>query len=198
MLENGLRMGDIATFDPAHATPIDALSIQQIDVVRGPATILYGPNTIGGLVNVITNLVPIASDRPLSGTAVVEGNSVSNEYAGYINNVYTLGKSGHSACRLQRTCIRRTSGSPLGAYTVPGERISAFAFNQTRSPAIAPARAGQGIRTRADSAWSASASIISRRITACPGCRPTPAGWTIRRLRRAFRNSAIPWNSAPS
>ena len=93
VLENGLRMGDIATFDPAHATPIDALSIAQIDVVRGPATILYGPNTIGGLVNVITNLVPIASDRPLSGTAVVEGNSVSNEYAGYINNVYTLGKS---------------------------------------------------------------------------------------------------------
>ncbi|HEX4633913.1 MAG TPA: carboxypeptidase regulatory-like domain-containing protein, partial [Gemmatimonadales bacterium] len=31
VLENGLRMGDIATYDPAHATPIDALSIDQVD-----------------------------------------------------------------------------------------------------------------------------------------------------------------------
>jgi len=43
ILENGLRMGDLATFDPAHATPIEAIGISQIDVVRGPATILYGP-----------------------------------------------------------------------------------------------------------------------------------------------------------
>ena len=89
VLENGLRMGDIATYDPAHATPIDALGIAQIDVVRGPATILYGPNTIGGLVNVITNIVPDASDHPLSGTVAIEGNSVSDEYSGYVNNVYS-------------------------------------------------------------------------------------------------------------
>src|ERR1700679_3648428 len=76
ILENGLRMGDIATFDPAHATPIDALSITEVDVVRGPATILYRPNTIGGLVNVVTNVVPAASDHALSGTAVIEGNTV--------------------------------------------------------------------------------------------------------------------------
>ena len=69
VLENGLRMGDLATFDPAHATPIDALSIAQVDVVRGPATILYGPSTIGGIVNVITDIVPEVSDRRVSGTA---------------------------------------------------------------------------------------------------------------------------------
>src|SRR5690349_1627319 len=34
VLENGLRMGDIATYDPAHATPIDALSIDQIEIGR--------------------------------------------------------------------------------------------------------------------------------------------------------------------
>src|ERR1700730_11757124 len=80
ILENGLRMGDIATYDPAHATPIDALSVAQIDVVRGPATVLYGPNTIGGLVNVITDIVPTPSDHRMSGMAALEGNGVSNEY----------------------------------------------------------------------------------------------------------------------
>src|SRR5882762_6291623 len=78
ILENGLRMGDLATFDPAHATPIEAIGISQIDVVRGPATILYGPSTIGGIVNVITDIVPLVSDHPISGTAAIEGNTVNS------------------------------------------------------------------------------------------------------------------------
>ena len=93
VLENGLRMGDIATYDPAHATPINALSITQVDVVRGPATVLYGPNTIGGLVNVVTNIVPTPADHAFSGTAVLEGNSGSSEASGYLNTVYTIGRS---------------------------------------------------------------------------------------------------------
>ncbi len=118
VLENGLRMGDIATYDPAHATPIDAMSIQQIDVVRGPASILYGPNTIGGLVNIITNLVPTASDHPLSGNVAIEGNSVSNEYSGYFNNVYT---SGGSAFRVSAGALHAGDiGIPKGTYTDPG------------------------------------------------------------------------------
>src|SRR5712664_1530529 len=91
VLENGLRMGDLATFDPAHATPIEAIAISQIDVVRGPATILYGPNTIGGVVNVITDIVPLVSDHPISGTAAIEGNTVNSAGAGYIDNVFSSG-----------------------------------------------------------------------------------------------------------
>ena len=118
VLENGLRMGDIATYDPAHATPIDALSIAQIDVVRGPAAILYGPNTIGGLVNVVTNVVPTASDHPVSGTVAVEGNTVSNEYSGYVNNVFT---SGQSAFSVSGGALHAGDiGIPKGTYTDPG------------------------------------------------------------------------------
>jgi iron complex outermembrane receptor protein len=118
VLENGLRMGDIATYDPAHATPIDAMSIAQIDVVRGPASILYGPNTIGGLVNIITNLVPTASDHPVSGTAAMEGNTVSSEYSGYVNTVFTSGNSAFrvSAGGLHSSDIR----IPSGTYIDPG------------------------------------------------------------------------------
>lgn len=118
VLENGLRMGDVATYDPAHATPIDALSIDQIDVVRGPASVLYGPNTIGGLVNVVTNLVPSARDRSISGNTAVEGNTVNDELAGYFNNVFTSGGSAFrvSAGGLHSNAIR----IPTGAYTDPG------------------------------------------------------------------------------
>ncbi len=94
ILENGLRTGDISAYDPAHAVPIEAASITHIDVVRGPAGIMYGPSTIGGLVNVLTNTIPPASTERISGTVSLSGNTVSDEYAGYVNAVYSRG--GHA------------------------------------------------------------------------------------------------------
>ncbi|MDB4870433.1 MAG: hypothetical protein JWL97_1437 [Gemmatimonadales bacterium] len=129
VLENGLRMGDLATFDPAHATPIEAISIAQIDVVRGPATILYGPSTIGGLVNVITDIVPSVSDHPISGTVAVEGNTVSGGGAGYVNNVYS---QGNQAFRVSAGGVRANNVRiPSGNYTDPG---TGTVFNLDRMP----------------------------------------------------------------
>ncbi|MGH7591896.1 MAG: TonB-dependent receptor, partial [Gemmatimonadales bacterium] len=118
VLENGMRVGDIATYDPAHATPIEASGISQIDVVRGPAAILYGPNTLGGLVNVITNVVPAVSDHPMSGSATVEGSSVADQYSGSANVVYSTAHSAFhvSGAGLHGSDIR----IPSGSYTDPG------------------------------------------------------------------------------
>ena len=129
ILENGLRMGDIATYDPAHATPVDAMGVAQVDVVRGPATILYGPSTIGGLVNVITNFVPTVADRPVSGTVAVEGNTVSGEVSGFTNTVVSGGGSAFrvSAGGLRAGDIR----IPSGTYTDPG---TGAAFPLSRLP----------------------------------------------------------------
>jgi iron complex outermembrane recepter protein len=129
VVENGLRMGDIATFDPAHATPLEALGIARVDVVRGPASILYGPNTLGGLVNVITNIVPEVSDRATSGTVNFEANSVSGEYSGFLRNVWSGENSAFSvsAGRLKAGDI----GIPSGTYTDPGSGAS---FNLKAMP----------------------------------------------------------------
>ncbi len=129
VLENGLRIGDIATYDPAHATPIDALSIDQIDVVRGPATVLYGPSTIGGLVNVLTNLVPAVAGRAVSGTVAAEGNSVNDQIAGYANTVFSTGESAFrvSAGGVHANDIR----IPSGSYTDPA---TGAVFNLDRLP----------------------------------------------------------------
>jgi iron complex outermembrane receptor protein len=128
-LENGLRTGDISTYDPAHAVPIDALSISQIDVVRGPASILYGPSTIGGLVNVITNTIPTFSTNPFSGRVSLAGNSVSDEYAGYFDGVYSNGGHalGISAGGVHSQDIR----IPTGEYADPA---SGQEFNLNRMP----------------------------------------------------------------
>ncbi|GAC1415927.1 MAG: TonB-dependent receptor [Gemmatimonadaceae bacterium] len=138
VLENGLRMGDLATFDPAHATPIEAISIAQIDVVRGPVAILYGPSTIGGLVNVITDIVPGVSDHQISGTAALEGNTVSGESAAYVNNAYS---QGNQAFHLSAGGVRaRNIRIPSGKYTDP--RTGAV-FNLDRMPRTFE-RSGEG------------------------------------------------------
>lgn len=129
VLENGLRTGDLATFDPAHATPIEAIAVSQIDVVRGPATILYGPNTIGGLVNVITNAVPTVAGHPVSGDVALELNSVSDQYAAYVNNVFSSGNHAFriSAGGVHAQDIRIPSGTRV-------DRGSGMAFTLDRMP----------------------------------------------------------------
>ncbi len=124
VLENGLRTGDISTYDPAHAVPIEAAGISQIDVIRGPATILYGPSTIGGLVNVFTNTIPVPSAAPFSGTVSLTGNTASDEYAGYFSGVLSGGGHafGISAAGSHSQDIR----IPEGNYTDPGSGKTFF------------------------------------------------------------------------
>ena len=57
VLQNGTSVLDVSNVSPDHAVASDPLTIRSIEVVRGPATLLYGPNTIGGVVNVIDDRI---------------------------------------------------------------------------------------------------------------------------------------------
>ena len=77
ILENGLDTGDVSSIGPDHAVAMDPLAAEQIEVVRGPAAVLWGANAIGGVVNVLDGRVP---DRPATApvTASVELEAGSN------------------------------------------------------------------------------------------------------------------------
>lgn len=60
VLKDGLRTGDIATTSSDHSVTIDPLTSRRIEVVRGPAGLIYGTNTLGGVVNVVRGDVPHA------------------------------------------------------------------------------------------------------------------------------------------
>jgi len=53
VLQNGVRSGTIGSQSGDHGETADPLSAERIEVVKGPATLLYGSNAIGGVVNVI-------------------------------------------------------------------------------------------------------------------------------------------------
>ncbi|HJT80943.1 MAG TPA: TonB-dependent receptor [Chthoniobacterales bacterium] len=68
VLNNGTEVFDVSNLSPDHAPSISPLLSQSIEVVRGPATLLYGSGAIGGVVNVTDNLIPVEQPpEPISG-----------------------------------------------------------------------------------------------------------------------------------
>jgi|CXWL01.1.fsa_nt_gi iron complex outermembrane receptor protein len=51
---DGVSVGSLASQSGDHSEPVDTLAIERIEVVKGPATLLYGSNAIGGVVNAIS------------------------------------------------------------------------------------------------------------------------------------------------
>jgi iron complex outermembrane receptor protein len=54
ILEDGLRTGTLSSQSGDHGEPIDVNELERLEVVRGPATLLYGSNAVGGVVNAIS------------------------------------------------------------------------------------------------------------------------------------------------
>lgn len=55
VLQDGVRAGSVGYASGDHSEPIDPLSAERIEVVKGPATLLYGSSAIGGVVNAVSS-----------------------------------------------------------------------------------------------------------------------------------------------
>lgn len=71
ILQNSGANMDVSGLSNDHAVPIDPLTTERIEVLRGPATLLYGGSAIGGVVNVIDNR--IARERMFDAKGSVIG-----------------------------------------------------------------------------------------------------------------------------
>jgi iron complex outermembrane receptor protein len=81
ILQDGQRMGDLSSQSGDHGVQINPAAAQRIEVVRGPATLLYGANAIGGLVNVITDEIPTKPMMGASGNFTVNLGTAAKEAA---------------------------------------------------------------------------------------------------------------------
>ena len=67
-LQDGLASLDVAGLSQDHAVTVESVVSEQIKVIKGPAALLYGSGAAGGLVNVVTNRVPMErAEEPISG-----------------------------------------------------------------------------------------------------------------------------------
>ena len=57
ILNNGVVVRDVSGLGPDHVNDVDLNNIQQIEIVRGPSSLLYSNGTIGGIVNIVDNTI---------------------------------------------------------------------------------------------------------------------------------------------
>ncbi|MCC8362266.1 TonB-dependent receptor [Lysobacter sp. A6] len=85
VLSDGLGSGDVSTVSADHAVSIEPFLADQIEVLKGPATLLYGSGAIGGAVNVVDGRTPEAlTDEPLQGRAELHAGTVNDERTGMV------------------------------------------------------------------------------------------------------------------
>jgi iron complex outermembrane receptor protein len=83
VLNNGTDIFDVSALSPDHAPSVSPLLSQGIEVVRGPATVLYGSSAIGGVVNVIDNRIATSVPvEPISGEVNFRFDSATLERSG--------------------------------------------------------------------------------------------------------------------
>ena len=83
VLNNGTEVFDVSNLSPDHAPSVSTLLSQEIEVVRGPATVLFGSGAIGGVVNVVDNRIPVeAPPNRIAGEFGARYGSVDNERSG--------------------------------------------------------------------------------------------------------------------
>jgi iron complex outermembrane receptor protein len=79
VLENGVGTQDVSNSSPDHAVTIEPSLVEKIEVIRGPASLLYGTSAVGGIVNVFDNRIPEKlPESPVTGSVEVRGESVNS------------------------------------------------------------------------------------------------------------------------
>lgn len=90
MLEDGSRVGDVSSAGPDHATAVDPSSARRIEVVRGPASLLYGSNALGGVINIIRDEIPSSVPHHPTGAASLQARTVSGSLAGGVATTFAV------------------------------------------------------------------------------------------------------------
>jgi iron complex outermembrane receptor protein len=92
ILEDGIASLDVSSLSQDHAVTVESALARQIEVIKGPATLLYGNGTVGGVVNVLTDRVPTSlSDEPIGGMLELRGDTAIEEKTGAGHVDATLG-----------------------------------------------------------------------------------------------------------
>jgi iron complex outermembrane recepter protein len=143
--ENGSDTFDVSSISPDHVVASNPLAAKSIEVIRGPATLIYGGSAIGGLVNVRTGLIPNSAIKGSSANALIEGAARGQHSYGFsavggkdgLN--YTLGgfekRAGdyRTPLGLQANSFSRSDGVSVGTSFVGSKGMIGLGISSTNS-----------------------------------------------------------------
>jgi len=79
VLTNGLGLIDASSVSPDHQVAVDPAEARRIEIVRGPATLVFGGSAIGGVVNIIDDRIPTEpAEDGLDGHVSAQASTVDN------------------------------------------------------------------------------------------------------------------------
>lgn len=78
VLEDGVGTMDISTISGDHGVTTESVFAEQVEILRGPATLLYGSGASGGLVNIVNGRILSTLPERVIGDAYVEYDTASN------------------------------------------------------------------------------------------------------------------------
>ena len=82
MLTDSVSTLDVSDVSPDHAVAVEPLLADQVEIIRGPTTLLYGSAAAGGVVNVSDNRIPeLPAEKPLGGGIELRGDTAAEERA---------------------------------------------------------------------------------------------------------------------
>jgi iron complex outermembrane receptor protein len=81
ILRNGAASFDASSLSFDHAVPLDPLVVDRIEVLRGPAALMFGGQAVGGVVNLIDNRIPRTSLSGVQGRAELRSGGAASEQA---------------------------------------------------------------------------------------------------------------------
>ena len=126
ILEAGIGTGDASSTSPDHAVAVEARNADRIEVIRGPATLLYGSSAVGGVVNVLDGRIAREpATQPFTGYVEGLGGSVSDERtaSGAVNAAF--GSFVISGSGLYRNTGDYAIPGFSEAFPEPGEELEA-------------------------------------------------------------------------
>jgi iron complex outermembrane receptor protein len=125
VLEGGIGVGDASATSPDHAVSVDPLAAERIEVLRGPATLLYGSSAVGGVVNVIDDRIPDSlPESRATGIVELRGGTVADERGGIASVSGALGRFAWHADFLRRE---------TDDYEIPGAESSVLPNSATET-----------------------------------------------------------------
>lgn len=121
IMENGTGVLDASSLSFDHAVTVDPIIVEQVDVVRGPAALLYGGSAVGGVVNATDNRIPTEQLNGITGRAEarVGGPDSQNNIAGVVD-------AGNGLLAIHADLYsRRTSDLDIPGYAVSKRKSEA-------------------------------------------------------------------------
>jgi iron complex outermembrane receptor protein len=93
VLTDGIGSIDVSNTSVDHAVAINPLLAERVEVLRGPAALLFGSSAIGGVVNVIDTRIPrTIPENGIRANAIANYGSAANERSGAAATDVALGK----------------------------------------------------------------------------------------------------------